>query len=238
VTSSDFLRDTRAGYDAIAVDYADRYRDVYRGKPPHRALLGAFAELVTGPDTGSGARPVADIGSGPGLITAHLDGLGVPVLGIDLSPRMVELARATYPGLRFEVGSMTGLDAPDGRFAGIVAMYSIIHIPEPVLPKVFAEFRRVLAPGGQLLVAFQVGDEPLSFTEAFGHRVALDFRRLRPERIEQLLGEAGLFTHTRMVCDPDTASGETTPQAYLMARKPPATDHAPSRSAPDPEGTA
>jgi len=218
VTSSDFLHDTRAGYDAIAVDYADRYRDVYAGKPPHRALLGAFAELVTGSGAADGL--VADIGSGPGLITAHLDGLGVPVLGIDLSPRMVELARATYPGLRFEVGSMTELAAPDGRFAGIVASYSIIHIPDAVLPSVFAEFHRVLAPGGELLVAFQVGDEPLRFTEAFGHSVALDFHRLRPERIERLLYEAGLFTHTRMVCEPNTASGETTPQAYLMARKP------------------
>lgn len=226
VISSDFLNDTRAGYDAIAVEYADRYRTCYADRPIDRALIGAFAELVTGAGSGSDADAplVADIGSGPGLVTAYLDGLGVPVVGIDLSPRTVALARAAHPELHFEVGSMTELAFPDGRFAGIVAMYSIIHVPDALLPQVFAEFHRVLAPGGQLLVAFQVGDEPLCFTEAFGHRVALDFRRLRPEPIEQLLDAAGLFTHTRMVREPHTALGESTPQAYLMARKPAAAD--------------
>jgi SAM-dependent methyltransferase len=79
--------------------------------------------------------------------------------GIDLSPSMVEVARRAYPGVPFDEGSMSDLDWADGALGGIVAWYSIIHIPPDELPPLFAEFRRVLAPGGYVLLAFQVGDE-------------------------------------------------------------------------------
>ena len=74
--------------------------------------------------------------------------------GVDLSPVMIGLARAAYPGLRFDVGSMDALDAVDGELAGIVSWYSVIHAAPPEMPAYFAEFSRVLAPGGYLLIAF------------------------------------------------------------------------------------
>nr|WP_239157776.1 class I SAM-dependent methyltransferase [Streptomyces sp. SID13726] len=52
------------------------------------------------------AGPVADVGSGPGHVTAALHALGIPVFGVDVSPRMVELARRAHPDLRFHVGSI------------------------------------------------------------------------------------------------------------------------------------
>src|SRR3974390_3391872 len=79
----------RAAYDAVAVDYAALLRDELAAKPFDRALLGAFAELVL---SGS-AGPVADVGCGPGRVTAYLHGLGVETFGIDLSPAMVAVAR-------------------------------------------------------------------------------------------------------------------------------------------------
>ncbi|MGW4848298.1 class I SAM-dependent methyltransferase [Nocardia brasiliensis] len=56
--------------------------------------------------------PVADVGCGPGEVTAHLHELGVDAFGIDLSPAMIDVARRDHPGLRFEVGSMTELNLP------------------------------------------------------------------------------------------------------------------------------
>lgn len=136
-------------------------------------MLAAFAELAAG-------GRVVELGCGPGYVTGHLAGLGLDVSGLDLSPRMVELARADYPGLRFEVGSLLDLPYADGELAGAAAWYSIIHTPVEHLPRVFAELHRVLAPGGHLLLAFQVGDRPLRIDRPFGHPVALDFRRRRP----------------------------------------------------------
>jgi SAM-dependent methyltransferase len=68
VSEPEFLRATRASYDAMAVDYADWIRDELTVKPLDRGMLAGFADLVQATDVG----PIADIGCGPGRVTAHL----------------------------------------------------------------------------------------------------------------------------------------------------------------------
>ncbi|RKR87561.1 methyltransferase family protein [Micromonospora pisi] len=211
MTEPSFLATTRAGYDTIAVPYAEIFATELESRPLSRALLTAFAETV------GGAGPVVEVGSGPGRVTAYLAEQGLDVSGVDLSPEMVALARRTYPGLRFDEGSMTALDLADGALAGLVAWYSIIHIPSALLPEVFAEFRRVLAPGGQLLLAFQVGDEALHRTEGFGRTFSLTFHRLLPERVTELLERAGFVVDAQLVRAPDER--EKVPQAHLLAHR-------------------
>jgi SAM-dependent methyltransferase len=211
MTEADFLTATRTFYDAIAEDYADLFRTEL-AKPLDRAVFAGFAELV-----GAGGR-VADLGCGPGRMTAHLASLGLSVFGLDLSESMLAIARRENPGLRFEQGSMLELDLPDGSLAGAVSWYSSIHTPVNELPSLFAEFRRVLAPGGHLLIAFQIGDEPRRHERPWGHEVTLDFQRRRPDQIDGLLRAAGFAPVMRMVREP--APNETTQQAMLIARKP------------------
>ncbi|WP_214325051.1 class I SAM-dependent DNA methyltransferase [Nonomuraea sediminis] len=206
---TDFLDSTRTSYDTFADQYTALYRDELDRKPLSRAMLAAFAELADG--------PVADIGCGTGRVTAHLDGLGVEVFGIDLSPGMLAHARRDHPHLRFDEGSMLELDLPDESLGGVLAWYSIIHTPHERLPEVFAGFHRVLRPGGVVLLAFQVGDEPKHYAEAFGLTLDLTFWRSRPDDIATLLGKAGFTVQARMECQP--AEDEHTPQAFLMARK-------------------
>ncbi|MFE3456307.1 class I SAM-dependent DNA methyltransferase [Nocardiopsis aegyptia] len=213
MTPPDFLARARTFYDAFAADYTDRFRDALDAMPMDRAMLGVFAELVRA----AGPGPVADLGCGSGRVTAYLRDLGLPVFGVDLSPAMVELARREHPGLRFEVGSILDLDLPDGSVGGALAYYSIIHMPPERLPEAFAEFHRVLAPGGHLMLAFQVGDEPLYLERLLGHEVSLDFQRLRPDDVAALLEAAGLSVRVRAVREPDP--GESVPQAYLLARR-------------------
>ncbi|WP_319462320.1 class I SAM-dependent methyltransferase [Micromonospora sp. RTP1Z1] len=203
-----WMAETRAAYDTVAVDYARLLPDVGEGTLD-RAMLAAFAEQV------GGARPVVEVGCGTGRITAHLRDLGLDVAGIDLSPGMVEVARRNHPGLRFEVGSMTDLALPDRALAGLVAWYSIIHVPPELLPGVFAGFHRVLAPGGRLLLAFKAGDRCRRLEEAYGHTVSYDVHWLSPDRVAEQLAAAGFEVCARL--DRERQGREKGPQSLMLA---------------------
>ncbi|MDW4910255.1 class I SAM-dependent methyltransferase [Streptomyces sp. ADMS] len=217
-TGTDFVTATRVFYDAIAEDYSAHFRSAGAGGPVERALMAAYAEFVRG--SGGDGGQVADLGCGPGRVTAYLASLGVSVFGLDLSESMLAVARRENPGLRFEQGSMLELDLADGALAGVVAWYSTIHTPVGRLPALFGEFRRVLAPGGHLLLGFQVGDEPKHHDQPFGRPVSMTFLRRRPDRIAGLLAETGFTLTSQTVRAADEQAGESSPQAFLMARRP------------------
>ncbi|MGD0703654.1 MAG: methyltransferase domain-containing protein [Trebonia sp.] len=148
-----WLEDTRTSYDTVADSYADQTRHLSDETPEERQVLALLADMVRV----QGGGTVADVGCGPGRITAQLLQLGVDAFGIDLSPGMIEVARRDHPGLRFEVGSMTGLALADASLAGLVAWYSTIHVPDDEIGSAFAEFQRVVRPGGPLLIGFLSG---------------------------------------------------------------------------------
>jgi len=213
VTDLDFLDTTREGYDLTATEYAERFHDHLHNKPLDRAMLTGFAGLA-GPDA-----IIADVGCGTGATSRMLADIGMDVVGIDLSPNMIATARRLNPGLHFQVGSMTSLDFEDGLFDGICAWYSVIHIPDELLPRVFSEFHRVLRPDGVALVAFQVGDQPRTFKEMFGEQVSLTFYRRQPDTVALLLDEAGPEPYAGLVREPNDDGFESTPHAYLIARR-------------------
>ncbi|MGW0119744.1 class I SAM-dependent DNA methyltransferase [Streptomyces sp. NPDC003327] len=206
---------TRRSYDTVADAYERLLADQLADVPLDRAVLGAFVEQV---NAAGGPRLVGDLGCGTGRVAAHLRGLGAEVFGVDLSPGMVAVARRSHPGLRFEVGSMTALDLPDGSLGGALSWYSTVHMGEPELAAACVEFHRALAPGGVVLVAFKVGDERVRLERAYGHEVDLDVYRRSPDRVAGYLTAAGLVESARLV----RAAGpeEATPQGFLMARRP------------------
>ncbi len=212
------LRVTRDAYDGVAERYAQLFSRMLAHRPLDRALLGAFAELVLAHATATGApAAVADLGCGPGHITAHLRELGVDAFGIDLSPQMIMLARRDRPGLRFEVGNMHHLALADGALGGAVAWYSIIHTPPARVPALFAEFARVLAPGGHLLLAFQAADAGAEAPQPHPHLVTPS-HRWSPEAIAGLLRPAGFVESARLLREPDAT--ERLPSAVLLAHRP------------------
>ncbi|MBT2394887.1 class I SAM-dependent methyltransferase [Streptomyces sp. ISL-100] len=214
MTEPSYLAAVRESYDTVAADYVRYVKPPAAMGAPARAMLTAFAELVRTGDRG----PVADVGCGPGLVTAHMAALGLSMVGVDLSPKMIKLARDAHPGLPFVVGSMTALGFGNGTLGGILAWYSTHHTPPEWLPMVFAEFRRTLAPGGHLLLGGHVGDENLRPAQAYGHPVSYGSYFLPLARIAELLGQAGLVVTARLEQEPDEPARR--PYACLLAGKP------------------
>jgi SAM-dependent methyltransferase len=214
VSTDDWLTDTRTSYDTVAVSYADQVRDAIAGHQYLRATLALFADSVRA----AGGGPVADVGCGPGQVTAYLHKLGVNAFGIDLSPGMIDVARRDHPGLRFEVGSMTDLDLPAAAVAGLLAWQSLIHIPDDEVPTVFGHFHRALRPGGPLQLLFHVGDESRLKTQGYGgHPMKVHVHRRQPDQVATWLRDAGFEVEAQMLLDPD----EEASQAFLFARRKP-----------------
>jgi SAM-dependent methyltransferase len=209
--SDDWLSDTRSSYETDASGYAEKVRGLLDRNPYLRATLGLFAELVRG----AGGGPVVDVGCGTGYVTAHLHDAGVDAFGIDLSPAMIAIARRDHPGLRFDVGTMTDLDLADDSVAGVLAFWSVIHVPDHAVPGVFEQFRRVLRPEGPLLVGFHVGDGARHTSEGYtGRPINVESHHRRPSTVAGWLRDAGFTIEAELVLRPD----EEVPGAVIFAR--------------------
>jgi trans-aconitate methyltransferase len=165
---------TQASYDAVADEYTRRIANELEHKPFDRDLLDRFAREL------AGRGPVCDLGCGPGHVTRYLHERGVDVFGLDLSPAMVAEAQRLNPAIPFQQGDMHALDAPDAAWAGIAALYSLIHIPRAEQVGVLRELRRVLMPGGPLLLSFHIGSEVRHLDDWWGRPVSVDFIFFEP----------------------------------------------------------
>lgn len=212
MSADDGLAETRSVYDADAAGYADVVRDILGGRQPFlNAALGLFADQVLA----AGGGLVADVGCGPGHVTAHLHGLGVDAFGIDLSPGMIEVARSDHPGLRFEVGSMTDLDLPAASVSGLIAWWSLIHISDEAMPAVLGHFHRVLRPGGPMQLGFHVPDRSRVKAERRDDSVRAHGHRRHPERVADWLREAQFTVESQWELNMNTDR----PGAVLFARR-------------------
>lgn len=203
--------DIRATYDAVAADYADAFADELAGKPFDRDLLDEFAATVDG--------PVLDLGCGPaGHVTRYLADRGVRVAGVDLAPEGIAEARRRHPDLEFRVGDLRAIPADDASLGGVVAFYSVIHLPRPELPLAFAEFRRVLVPGGQLLVAMHGGTGETGADEWFGRPVSVRATLVDADELAGLVTDAGLTLAARHE-RPPYAGEYPSQRLYVLARR-------------------
>jgi SAM-dependent methyltransferase len=200
-------------YDLIARAYGERYAHELDYKPFDRDLLRRFARNVPTPK-------VCDLGCGSGHIGAHLQSLGLQVIGIDLSPGMVDEARRRYPQVPYEVGDMQDLKLGKDSLGGIVALYSIIHLRRENLVDAFRGMSHVLKRGGLLLVAFHRGQGELHEDEELGFPVSFDCTLFEPEEVAGAMEKAGLAVAETTIRRPYKEEYPTR-RVYILAEKPP-----------------
>jgi len=142
----DYRSRLRRAWDAVADDYAAK-----------RRADGEDARLVIDllSDRPADAT-VLDVGCGDGARTlANMD--DVRAVGLDLSARQLELARRNVPTARLLQGEMTALPLADDSVDAVTAYHAVFHVPRECHPDVYAEFARVLRPGGAVLMTVGEG---------------------------------------------------------------------------------
>ena len=204
---------TQTSYDKVATEYAEKFKDEMDSKPFDRNCLDRLALEVRN------LGPICDLGCGPGQIARYLYRQGVAVLGVDLSPRMVEEAQRLNPEIHFHQGDMLSLPDADNSWGGIAAFYCLIHIPREHMIRALRELKRVLKPGGVLLVAFHIGDEIKHLDEWWEKPVNLDFAFFQPQEMEQWLVQAGFQLEGTLIREPNPDVEVETRRAYLFAKK-------------------
>lgn len=139
-------RVVRETYDELAANYEEVERFLMWQRPVELGLLFAFSRMLSGQ-----LGTVGDVGCGPGYATQYLAQLDVAMVGVDLSPKMIEQARHNYPGGNFSVGNIESLEVADAAWAGAVALGTMWHHDVTDRRIALLELARVIRPGGVLL---------------------------------------------------------------------------------------
>jgi SAM-dependent methyltransferase len=206
---------TSRSYDTVAERYATEIAGELTGKPLDRALLDTLAELAAG-------GPVLDVGWGHA--TSYLAARGAQVTGLDLSPAMCGVAHRTT-ALPFTAADMTGLPIRSSSIAALCCLYAVIHLDAAQRPLAYAEFARVLRPGGHALLSFHTSDpdagpgDSRHLTTWWDHEVDLTFHFLDPATETHSLTEAGLTPAARLDREPYPETEHPSRRTYLLVRR-------------------
>ncbi|MFC4066567.1 class I SAM-dependent methyltransferase [Actinoplanes subglobosus] len=193
------MNHVREAYTSIAAIYIDLFGAEDKVHPDDLSLIARHLAAHPGPPSHPAPPgPVLDLGCGPGHITGFLRSLGAAAIGFDLVPEFIEHARATHPDGDYRLGSLTDLPFADGSVSGILSWYSMIHMPPPDVDDVFSTFRRLLAPGGTLVIGFFTAAE----IGAFDHKVTTAYR-WPPDELSARLRAAGFTETERLLRDTD-----------------------------------
>ena len=132
---------------------------------------------------------------------------------------MLGEARRAHPDIDFREGHLDDLPLDTKSLSGAVCWYSIMHTPPELLHSSFTELRRVLNPGGQLLLAFPTGRGEVQRREdALGTGLPLTNYLHECEDLKRRLDRNGFEVHITAQRAP-SFEHETTPQAFVIARR-------------------
>jgi ubiquinone/menaquinone biosynthesis C-methylase UbiE len=98
------------------------------------------------------AANLLDVATGPGSLAAAANALGIRCTGVDLSPRMIELARNANPGIEFRVADVEHLPFGDAAFDAVACNFGLGHFPCPEVS--VAECVRTLEAGGRIALSW------------------------------------------------------------------------------------
>lgn len=196
-----------AGYDALVDRYsawADDTRD-----PGREQFVGEFMGRLA-----DGAR-VLDLGCGSGLPSTRLLAERFEVTGVDVSAGQLAAARRNVPAARFVHGDLATIDLPEASWDGVVALYSLAHVPRAEHGAVFERVARWLVPGGCFLATLGAGDSPDWTGEWLGRPMFFSSHDQATNR--ELLAAAGFALLRDEIVETDEPEGKV-PFHWVLAQ--------------------
>lgn len=201
-------------YNQVAEDHAAERWDEFAKKHLDQMLLKEFA--AANKDKGL----CADFGCGTGQTTKYLYDNGVKdIIGIDLSPEMVNVARRLSPEIKFDTGDLLNIAFPQEYLGSVLAFYAIVHFTIDQVRTCFREINRVLKTNGEFLFAFHVGDEVVHFDKAHNKEIDVDLFFFKTDDIVALLSETGFRVIDAIERHPSEDMKYPTRRGYVWAEK-------------------
>ncbi|WP_158057423.1 class I SAM-dependent methyltransferase [Halorussus halophilus] len=145
--------DTIGTYESVVEEYRERHGD----RSGIQELVEEFCDALDDATSGDASR-VADIGCGPGWESATFAERGHEVVGVDLTPAFLEVARTEAPAASFARMDMRQLALAENTIDGLWACASFLHVPREDAAETLAGFRRVVRPGGVVYLSVARGD--------------------------------------------------------------------------------
>jgi len=172
-------------YDLMAERTADEWYSEEILKP----TINDFISLLpTNPQ-------VLDLGCGPGHESMRLNQAGAKVIGIDFSEKCIDIARQRCPQCKFEVNDFRFLDDIYGKFEGVFACASLVHINPEELGDVLSNIQKVLVDGGYVAIVIVEGEginEKFSILEVEGKKLNRTFYLYTRNYLREEAEKAGL----------------------------------------------
>lgn len=137
------MKQVLAAYERLGKKYLD-YRQALKSDTYVKMFLRKLGKNSS----------VLDVGCGVGIpVDDVLTKVGHEVMGIDLSPSLIKLARKNVPGASYQVFDMRNLSFGEYEVHGLVCLYAIFHIPRSEHKKMIETFASFLPVGGWMLIS-------------------------------------------------------------------------------------
>ena len=198
LNAQDYRAITRQSYDNSAAEYQESTTKLQPQEQAH-----AFLSRL------SPNSKVLDLGCGPGRDAKYFTDHGHQVIGVDISPKMVALARDAAPQADFIVSDIESLSLQDNSLDAIWASASLLHVSKDQMPTVLAKLSRSLKPGGIFYLSMKLGD---------GEELTPDSRYGDVEKFWNYVTESELKTllqaHGFIILEQTTTQKSTTYQTH------------------------
>jgi len=200
------MTNTISVYDSIA----DKYSGTFRGE---NKFLDEFVKLL--PENAN----VLDAGCGTGEDTKYLVSKGFTVESIDLSKKMITIARKNVQNHKFHLADIRKVVYPNNSFGGVVAAFSLIHLTKKESEFIIKKFHKFLKKEGIIYLALQEGhgEKPVKWSLYTKRKIFINFYTLT--EIKKLLESVGFEIIFTKKIPPKTKYELQKNKLFIIAKK-------------------